>query len=275
VKCLAKVASPELAQLPWRPTTASATISLCFKLASLFSHDIHCSLELASICTNVFSHSESQSLSQDELMSHFQTLASSEDPELLNALCSLRAKDFRSCEKLLCPALAMKLLQDADSVSSRELYKRLTLAFEISAPFPEESQNCVCQTVCGMLSTLLPSATVAGARASVISTKAYAVLKSISNLPTDSPYLRRFSNAPQFIEAVHIMSSHVRAGAESLAAQPPAASLAVAQHAATSNLCVASRIIVAFHHLNCLRGTLNFQFLFSFCFDYTCMCLGL
>lgn len=266
VKCLAKVASPELAQLPCRPTTASATISLCFKLASLFSHDIHRSLELASICTKVFSHSESQSQSQDELMSHFETLASSEDLELLNALCRLRAKDFSSCEKLLRPSLAMKLLQDVDSVSSRELYRRLTLAFEISAPFPEESQNCVCQTVCGMLSTLLPSATVVGARASIMSTKAYAVLKSISNLPTDSPYLRRFSNAPQFIEAVHIMSSHVPAGAESPAAQPPAASRAVAQNAATSNLCVASRIILAFHFLICLCGTTN-SILFNFCFD--------
>ncbi len=265
VKCLRTFAESPLSELTQSTSSATVafdTISLCFKLAPLFSHDSDCSLSLATVC-NKLSLSASQSQSRT-LITHFQNLAVSEDPELLLALCKLRATDLRACEKLLCPDLIVKLAEDSAAMSSRDLHRRLVVSFDVASQLSSETQEHLCRSVCDLMSRLLPSSTLPFSPESVVSTKAYAVLKCISNLSLDSPYLRHFSNDHRFSEAVNIIAESLPAAA----AAPPSASLSVtmppaaapASHTAVSmvsgpasNLCVASHTPLPLHLLHALR----------------------
>ena len=191
------------------PESISAdSISLCFKLAPLFAHENDRSRCIASVCKRFLTHSEATL--QDSLMGHFHRLASFEDPELLLALCNLASDSAIGDDKILSQDLAITLVDGthARHFSSRVLHRRVTAAFEIGRHLAPECQQAICGRICSMMFSLLPPATdsAVGAGGNLFPTKAYASLKSISDLSDDSPFLQYVSQDHHFIEAVRHLS---------------------------------------------------------------------
>jgi len=198
VDCMAVFARSSPSQSP----VVSDTLSLCFKLAPLFSNDPDRSLSIAAVCHQLLTAPIPHSLDATLLL--FQRMACSEDPELLNALSKLRSRQsgHQGWETILNPDLVMKLVEDVMCGSSRAIYRRLTTAFEIAAPLTAECHQELCQRVIGSVLASLSSAKAAAARKDLVSTKVYAVLKCIADISfRSSPFLAYFSH-PQFAEAV-------------------------------------------------------------------------
>ena len=197
VKCMAAAAD---ASPPESVSTDS--ISLCFKLAPLFAHEQDRSRSIARICSRFLAHSEGA------LVGHFHRLASSEDPELLFAMCNIDSDAAVGGDKILSKELAISLAVDAPHFSSRALHRRVTAAFEIGRQLPPDSQKEICGSVCSMLYRLLPSAAdfAVGAGGNLFPTKAYAALKSISDLRDDSSFLQFAAQDENFVSAVRHLS---------------------------------------------------------------------
>jgi hypothetical protein len=181
---------------------ACGTLSLCFRLAPIFSNDLERSLSIAAVCNCLFSPQSPHH--QEDLLLQFHALASAEDPELLMALCKLRdrSSDCQGCDVILRLDLVLKLAECTAPCSTKSLYRRMMAAFEVASPLPAESHSQLCRRVCNLVSTLLPSTQTAADSKELFSTKAYAVLKCISDFPRHSPFLSYFLNDPLFIQAV-------------------------------------------------------------------------
>jgi len=192
---------------PSHSPVVCGTLSLCFKLAPLFSNDLDRSLSLAAVCRKLFTTSVSKSCGH--VLSQFQQMACSEDPELLVALCKLRESSSgdQDLQAILSQDLVIKLGDVAMSGSSRVIYRRLMAAFDIAVPLPAECHHALCQRVSISVSASLSSAKAAAATRNLFSTKVYAVLKCVADVTLRSllfaPY---FSRDPQFAEAVFSIS---------------------------------------------------------------------
>jgi hypothetical protein len=205
VSCLATTAqSLDSVQSSIQSSLASQTGSLCFKLAPLLSHDPDRSLSIAKVCNSLLSVAECKF--HVAPLQYFQQVAGLDDTELLFSMCKWRnsgmLSDTQSLDKLLCSDLALQLVSEASPCASRGIYRRLVAAFEIAASLSDDCRHGVCQSVCALLSNFR----LAVGEAGILKTKAYAVLKSIADVPVTSPFLHLFSKEEVFVEAVASIS---------------------------------------------------------------------
>ncbi len=125
-------------------------------------------------------------------MVYFHELACSADPELLAAMSRFPDPTVdQHCIEEVFKDVAMKLADDAPSVSSRTLHRRVAAGFEIASRLPKECHQSICDKVCGMIAKVVDAraAGAAGAAGTVrFPVKAYAALRSIADIPEVPPF---------------------------------------------------------------------------------------
>jgi hypothetical protein len=174
---------------------ARDTISLCFRLAPLFARENDRLRSIASIANQLL---------LPEYEEYFLQLASSDDPELFLAMCRNRStsSDFHGC---YFKEVALKLTDVAPHFSSRAVHRRLASCFEIALQLPSDLHAQIVDKICSF--GIASESLLTGAERQPLSTKCYAVLKSISDLPDDSPFIRHFSEHERFALAVSALDN--------------------------------------------------------------------
>lgn len=183
------------------PFVARDALSLCFKLAALFAHEKDRLQAVATVAQKFLTHPES--------LSYFHQLLSSQDPELVVAICKFRIPAFESHgdEEVFFKSLAMKMADDAPHVSSRAVHRRVSAGFEIACKLAAGHHQEICDKFCSMIANLVEAGPCVGAEEGAFPAKAYAALKSISDLPDHSPFLSVLSHNEHFVRSVAAMHS--------------------------------------------------------------------